>query len=327
MNRSSRRMGFTLIELLVVIAIIAILIGLLLPAVQKVREAAARMSCGNNLHQIALAAHNYDATFGKLPPGMDAQNVGELVYLLPFMEQQQRFNNFSFDPTFPVFYKNPLDRPPTTGTDTVPRPPALYGGEGTIKNFLCPSALPPETYVTVLMCVDYQNPGQDYAAAASGPAHVFSSAPGRNVLGRTNYLGNGGYYSPSLYPQYEGLFYYKSTNAMGRVPDGTSNTFLFMEYIGGVINWGGSGGIPNGWSGGGWVCGFNYTGFGTPLNFQQSNDPNQNGYAMFGSAHTGNILNCGFADGSVRQVSMSIDFNSWVFLSGYADGVVVTFPN
>jgi prepilin-type N-terminal cleavage/methylation domain-containing protein/prepilin-type processing-associated H-X9-DG protein len=324
MIRSSRKMGFTLIELLVVIAIIAILIGLLLPAVQKVREAAARISCSNNLHQIALAAHNYDSTFGKLPPGMDSQNVGEMVYLLPFLEQQQRFNNFSFSPNYPVWYRNPQNRPPTTGNDTVPRPPALYGAEGTIKNLLCPSAIPPEQYVTVLLCVDYAISGKDYSAAAPY-GHVFSSAPGRNVIGRSNYLGNGGYYSPTLYGQYVGMFDYQSTIAMGRVPDGTSNTFLFIEFLGGPISWGGSGGIPDGWSGGSWVSGFNYTGFNGPVNFQQAQQGA--GWYSFGSAHTGNITNCCFADGSVRQISNSIDFNSWVYLSGYADGYVVTFPN
>ncbi len=226
-----RRRGFTLIELLVVIAIIAVLVGLLLPAVQKVREAAARMSCSNNLKQITLASMNFESGKGYLPAGVIISPNSAKTYdfqegppnsfggpwtciltqLLPYMEQNNIYNQL--DPTLFIFnttttawaYSNvqPVDN--VDGNNTSYN--RIY--ESQIKSFVCPSdnaqttSLSPPTpgspYYGIWDALTlYMPPGNLDGQGAYGD-FVYPTAGGSATIGwgqnlaAANYFGNGGF--------------------------------------------------------------------------------------------------------------------------------------
>jgi prepilin-type N-terminal cleavage/methylation domain-containing protein len=283
------RRGFTLIELLVVIAIIAILIGLLLPAVQKVREAAARMSCGNNLKQLNLASLNYESANGYLPPGsvtttpnqavLPMSGIGTMPYLLAYVEQDNVYRQLN-QGLFPY---------PPLGTPTVQWWSSNFGqGQIKIKTFVCPSDN-----------VNEISPASgEFAAQATYPggmtAWYFS---GNNNLGRTNYatnagaLGNVSNYSP--YDRYCGPYYQNSRTRLTDVSDGTSLTFGFGEMLGGretgsrdfVFTWMGGGNLPTAWA------------LLTPAQWY-----------TYGSRHSTVVL-FGNCDGSVRSVRKGFGAN------------------
>jgi prepilin-type N-terminal cleavage/methylation domain-containing protein/prepilin-type processing-associated H-X9-DG protein len=361
MTPRERRPGFTLIELLVVIAIIAILIGLLVPAVQKVREAAARTQCQNNLKQIALAGHNFQDANKHLPPGADTQGSGALVRLLPYLEQANQYKLFSFRPApegsgingpnvYFAWFRDPLNRPLTTNTLTIPRPPTVYGGEGAFSVFTCPSVPEVDTGSTTVQLVLPPSVAAPYTAQPYtdynpdlGPSgqYWYSTQPGAQILGRTNYLASAG--SPSLKvdrnstanPQARvdahGLFYYKSKESLARVPDGTSNTLMFVESAGGLDGIGGDQffSAPH-WTMQAWAGALWWSAYGIC--------PNSNGAGPFcstaaggqglfflgaGSLHAGGICNVAFADGSVRGINAAgIDSLSLTYLAGTRDGQI-----
>jgi prepilin-type N-terminal cleavage/methylation domain-containing protein/prepilin-type processing-associated H-X9-DG protein len=338
------RCGFTLIELLVVIAIIAILIGLLLPAVQKVREAAQRLTYQNNLHQIGLACANYDAANGSLPPGTDIQLFSASVYLLPFLEEGNRFNNVVFSipaGSPPVYYFYAPQLGNLSQTAPVPSPPraAGYGASGTPKVFSCPAAPHLEDAPSILFIQVAGQVGIDFPRISSGWTNgqvvrtsFFLPSPQAQVVGRTNYLpvagGSTAIFVPPLPTTvldnpYRGPFTWKSATKLGGIADGTSQTLMYGETPGGY-----SGDPAVGWLANTWVMGPQY------LEFRLCPDrANRNcdftaglglGYGIFGSPHSGGRVNFVFCDGSVRSISATIPYATLLALGGVEDGTVVS---
>lgn len=304
MNRLSpyrQRSGFTLIELLVVIAIIAILIGLLLPAVQKVRAAAARTQCINNLKQVGLALQNYHDANQKFPPGYvsgvdgagndTGPGWGWAAHLLPQMEQDNLFRQIDL--------KQPIEAAANAPARVV-----------IVKSYLCPADTPPQQAFPV------------------GPRSVAGQLLSTTcTVAPANYVGNFGVGEPGV--DGDGIFYRNSTVRIGDITDGTSSTLMVGErsFYHAESTWVGA------------VTGsFQAPTPGSPLPVQIEVAANfvlaHTGETFkgpaypeeinhFTSRHTGGG-NFVFADGHVSYLSSSTNYQTYMALSTRSKGEVIS---
>jgi prepilin-type N-terminal cleavage/methylation domain-containing protein/prepilin-type processing-associated H-X9-DG protein len=317
------RRAFTLIELLVVIAIIGVLISLLLPAVQKVREAANRAKCANNLKQLALAAHQHHDAKGQFPNGLHTVDTAGGRYangtcweveLFPYIEQGNLKNRWDYDD-----FRNNVAGGLIAATAQV------------LPVFLCPSDLVPEP-------VQYYNAEGQYAYAVGW-------------YGMHSYAANAGIRSfPANQVTRDGIFFQDSSIRFADVTDGASSTFLFGErshddpafdrmslsynqafYP--LAGWGQWAGVF--FTSGG-SLGNRFLSTPVPINYRVPADISReeflgptgaqnNRLCAFGSGHPGGA-NFAFADGSVRFLSNGILLETLQALSTCAGGEVVSVP-
>ena len=316
------RSAFTLIELLVVIAIIAILIGLLLPAVQKVREAAARMKCQNNLKQMALALHNYHDSNGKFPGGGEGSSLGGhglswMAHVLPHIEQGNIYNKFDLKGTPGQEHTGIFYHHNQTGG-------AANGAK--ISTFVCPSATLTEMMAVAGPCpLGVQRP--TYVGIAGAADHPSAVNHGANQQ-----------HSPSGIVSKGGVLPLGAINGgknFAGITDGTSNTMAISEQSdfcrdssgakldgrsdhGHTFLMGGIEGDLRTWN-------------VTTLRYAINNRTWENvgvGDTHYGqnkpldSAHTGGV-NAALCDGSVRFIRDSLDLPTLYNLGNRDDGNVV----
>ncbi len=343
------RRGFTLIELLVVIAIIAILIGLLLPAVQKVRSAAARMSCQNNLKQIGIAMHAYHDVKNYLPPGGAADQAPTfgtgptggagwgsswMVYILPYVEQGNFFTNWQ------LFGSSGWGN----GTD------GSLLNNMVVKIYRCPSTTLPD--IQTGLTNPTSNPGGNGTAMVPTYAAIAGAVPGL-IPGVSDTRSNSGGGSTGCCSggiiASNGVLFPNAQIKLTGISDGTSNTMLVSEQSdvltttsGQKVTWNASG--PHGWAigagsiqvppnyqPGGDARAMQMTTIRYPINQKTGWTPTPGNCASQGvcdntgqniplnSTHTGGV-NILLGDGSVRFISDSIPIATLAGLAVRDDG-------
>lgn len=320
----SRRRAFTLIELLVVIAIIGVLIALLLPAVQKVREAAQRAQCQNNLKQLALAAHNHEGVYGRFPSGENVKITPPPIFPDPPVPGQ----SFSWvEALLEFFEQDNLKKSMNFVTPT--------GANSQFANDNCSSPnAPGAQIIKILICPSDQLP--------SPPVQVYSSGGATYYLGLTSYGGNAGSvsnYWKNQQPFQDGVLYINSRIRIADITDGTSNTILFGERFHSDPNFANISTYA-GWawananSSEDYLLGAGLTGVnlktGTPINWQVPEKKTGSTYTdprlnAFGSGHPSGA-NFAFADGSVHFLTSSTTVDVLRLLCIRNDGQTVTVP-
>ena len=296
---ASRRRGFTLIELLVVIAIIAILIALLVPAVQKVREAASRSQCANNLKQIGLAIQGFHDTWKFFPASrMDHHYATWAVQILPQMDQMPLYAQW--DLTQKYYYQT------------------LGAQSGQVSAYYCPARRPAGTFSRVGDVPDngtpdtLHHPGAlgDYACVVgdnAGPAGSFYNEPGANgsiIIGDMS----------------QGFGKWRSRTKVATILDGLSNTLFIGEKHVLQTRFGdaGDGSIYNG------DHPDNFSRIGGP-GYGIASKPTATYNTQFGSYHPG-VCHFLFGDGTVRALDVTINTTILGYLTVRNDGNPVNLP-
>jgi prepilin-type N-terminal cleavage/methylation domain-containing protein len=288
------RSGFTLIELLVVIAIIAVLIGLLLPAVQKVREAAARTQCSNNLKQLGLALHNYYDNYGVIPYSRYKAKDTWAALLLPYIEQANLRN--LWNPAKTYFQQSDAAR-------LTP-----------VKIFFCPTRRPPGSAPAASISGDVPDNGPN----VNVPGTLGDYACAINDLGYWDYPWQSGSDAPA-----NGAFISRwsasdPTRNFGSVTDGLSNTIFLGEKHVRITEFG----VGKGSSGDGSMYNGNRGSAMRAAHVSLARSPTDKGNGQFGSYHPG-VCQFAFGDGSVHALSNTTPLSTLKILVNIHDGLLV----